>query len=750
MLIKSLRLHNIRSYLSEEIRFPEGSLLLSGDIGSGKSTILMAVEFALFGTVRGAEGASLLRRGKNSGYVELRFGLDGKDVAIRRNLKRSRDSVSQAPGYLAIDGVKADFTALELKARVLDLLEYPKNLLTRSKSLIYRYTVYTPQEDMKRILFEDSAWRLDTLRKVFQIDKYRTVRENAGIVSRGLKERIAELSGRTEGMPQKKSQLGELSSSRRAAQARMENLLPLLKSVGESLNLQRELLGEIEGRVRTANKLRADVAAMDASVREKERSVASMKGQRESSLAEIARIEAMLADESELAGFQKNLSCLNHHVSVLGSETSEKQELASGIEGLRGEINRLTGDVSREQAAVSNSEKLERNVLGSDTCPVCLQGIAEEHKARFRKEISDEKTRAFAAIDEKSGRMKEAGRSLESANEKMEVILSKEREVAELQALFSRYSAEAVEHGIVPAPYDGREYDSSSLVRSLESSCRALRGRSESRSALDARRAGIELIGKRIAEVDAEKAEAAGKSSEVRARLQQFSGADSEMASARENFESLRDRERELLVKKASAEAEIRNIDVSMRALAVEIAEMEKAGKMLDHSRQLRNWLEEFFVKTVDVMERTVMLNVHAEFNSLFRSWFDVLMEDESVSARLDDSFSPVVEINGYESPLENLSGGEKSGCALAYRLALNRVINDVSSFVRTRDLLILDEPTDGFSSQQLEKIRDVLEQLGVRQTVIVSHEQKIESFVKSVIAVSKENHVSRAVPQGF
>jgi len=52
MILKSIVLDNIRSYAYQEIRFPRGSILLSGDIGAGKSTILHAIEFALFGIQR--------------------------------------------------------------------------------------------------------------------------------------------------------------------------------------------------------------------------------------------------------------------------------------------------------------------------------------------------------------------------------------------------------------------------------------------------------------------------------------------------------------------------------------------------------------------------------------------------------------------------------------------------------------------------------------------------------------------------
>lgn len=96
MLIKSVNLHNIRSYLSQEVEFPHGTVLLSGDIGSGKSTILLAIEFALFGISKGLfSGEALLRHGKQQGYVELGFSIDGKEVIVRRNLRRLKDSVKQ-------------------------------------------------------------------------------------------------------------------------------------------------------------------------------------------------------------------------------------------------------------------------------------------------------------------------------------------------------------------------------------------------------------------------------------------------------------------------------------------------------------------------------------------------------------------------------------------------------------------------------------------------------------------------------
>jgi len=147
----------------------------------------------------------------------------------------------------------------------------------------------------------------------------------------------------------------------------------------------------------------------------------------------------------------------------------------------------------------------------------------------------------------------------------------------------------------------------------------------------------------------------------------------------------------------------------------------------------------------MNTMEKHVMLQVYREFNELFKTWFNVLIEDETISVRLDDEFTPVIEQNGYETYVENLSGGEKTAVALSYRLALNKVINDIVSGIKTKDILMLDEPTDGFSSEQLDKVRDVLDQLNMQQVVVVSHETKIESFVDKVIKIGKEEHASKA-----
>ena len=159
----------------------------------------------------------------------------------------------------------------------------------------------------------------------------------------------------------------------------------------------------------------------------------------------------------------------------------------------------------------------------------------------------------------------------------------------------------------------------------------------------------------------------------------------------------------------------------------------------------LEAWLSKQFVPMISSVEKNVMNKLKSEFSALFAEWFSRLVSD-SFNVKLDNEFTPIIEQQDYVIDYAYLSGGERTAIALAYRLALNQVINSLLSNIKTKGLIILDEPTDGFSDQQLDKMRGVLEELNVKQLIIVSHEQKMEDFVDEVIKFKKENGKSLKV----
>ncbi len=150
-------------------------------------------------------------------------------------------------------------------------------------------------------------------------------------------------------------------------------------------------------------------------------------------------------------------------------------------------------------------------------------------------------------------------------------------------------------------------------------------------------------------------------------------------------------------------------------------------------------------------IERTILTSTAEYFDQYFKEWFRALVQEENIEIRIDpENLQPIVYIDGYESPFKDMSGGEKSALSLAYRLALNKVIINKYQDVKTKDLLILDEPTDGFSEGQVKKMQDVFDSLDMKQMIIVSHERMLDSFVTDIYEFEKINHKTKVKKQDY
>ena len=180
-------------------------------------------------------------------------------------------------------------------------------------------------------------------------------------------------------------------------------------------------------------------------------------------------------------------------------------------------------------------------------------------------------------------------------------------------------------------------------------------------------------------------------------------------------------------------------------------AEIHRREDALFRSRRLREreiWLTDYFVPTVKLIEKSVLATINLEFDSMFKRWFSMLVSDTDKEVSVDEDFTPVVSQGGYEQDVRYLSGGERTSVALAYRLALNMLAQRVSVGMKS-NLLILDEPTEGFSKDQLGNVREVLDEVGCPQMIIVSHDKELESFADQIFRIDKTGSESTvSVPQ--
>ena len=194
------------------------------------------------------------------------------------------------------------------------------------------------------------------------------------------------------------------------------------------------------------------------------------------------------------------------------------------------------------------------------------------------------------------------------------------------------------------------------------------------------------------------------KLSEVEAMVEVLKGEAGELEPLQKKIDSIQRELKATRDKAAGLRSDVRKWREDARKHLETVSRKEKfvAKASLLGERQI--WLEDFFVPTLESIERQVMNSINREFGASFQNWFEGLVEDAGKESRVDEDFSPIVAQEGYEQDIEQLSGGERTSVALAYRLALNTTVQ------KTRrpgpNLLILDEPTDGFSKEQLGKVR--------------------------------------------
>jgi len=687
MILRSLRMRNIRSYIDELIDFPEATTLLSGDIGGGKTTVLLAIEFAIFGVMKGIlSGGALLRHGANHGSVELSMEVEGKPVTIKRSLKRGSLGIVQEPGELIVSGKRFEGTPQELKSKMLELLGYPESLLTKSKSLIFRYTVFTPQEEMKRILYESKEDRLDILRKLFDIDKYRRVKENVINYVRELKSSINVMEGRLESLSKQAEEKAEYEDNLKKSDEQLKKDSSELEKKKEAFESAKQSLGKAEQELDSLRKDEKELAATQAELtgisRQFDRSQSELRSADSS-------IQSLLKD---MGGFDITKGdIIAHQIKGRKDDLKKIQEKLSDANSKR----------SENLTKKSSAESIIAKITKLDKCPTCQQKVTPEHISEVtgqNKVIVKNCEINLTRIEEIEGKLKERRKAYE---EELEKYLADEKELSLKKAKADRLK----ELQSRKAELEKESNELKSLAAKKSSSLQTIINRME---ACKDKKASLE-------------------------------SAKKELERRREEKQST---EQDIIKRKAKQES----LKEIIGKIEREISKLKLEKQELERKRQLSSWLSAEFLHLTNNIERSILARIYNEFNTFFQEWFSMLIEDETISVRLDDSFSPEIEQNGYETWLENLSGGEKTSVALAYRLSLNKVINDFMSSIKTRDLIILDEPTEGFSSEQLDRVRDVLHQTKVRQVIIVSHEAKMEGFVDNIIRIKKEGHESRVM----
>lgn len=814
MRINYIKLKNIRSYDEEVINFNTGSTLLYGDIGCGKTTILLAMEFAIFGISRGdLSGNLLLRHGEMQGYVEINFELEKQNITIKRELKRNKDSISQSRCAIIIDDETQILTPTELKEKLFSLFGYQKDLVSKNSSLIYKYTVYTPQEQLKQILYDDPKNRIELLRKIFNIEKYKKIINNIEIYSKSIRDRIKVDTGKIDDIPKIKQEISRLNNNITFTNKAKEDLLVEItkqkdnlssqkKSI-EELNKQIEKLNEIKNKntllnqkIQSLSKQKKEIELDDENNNEKLKNLKSnvkdinIEEKDTNSITEEINIlekeyNEKIIEQNNILNSKKNKihSLQKHSEEILEIQTSlekefkipqelenkqktDTKEYVENKNKIIQDIDKNKETLFRIKTLISESKKIKDNVSELDNCPFCLQKVNNEHKDRI---VNDE-------LEKQNNLSKKANNKedeLDKLNKDLELIQQSIKSIEDLNMKISKYeqtnklksiqlskldklieSQEILKKELEELESKIKEFQSTDTIKNKlqikkEELAKAIQSNKlilEQKNINEQINMVLKIITfntQKIMEIEKEISNLNPILIENNKNLNENMHLYTNLEESKVNLDSLLNEIKQSEIKISNFDRDIINLGNNKKMFETNLDEKNRIKEKILKMKEINNWLNKSFINIMTLMETKKLQNIQIIFNELFQRWFKTLLEDEQITVRVDENFNPIIEQNGYDTTIQNLSGGEKTSLALSYRLALTKVINSVINSIKTNELIILDEPTDGFSSQQLDKMRDVLDEINIKQTIIVSHESKIESFVDNQIYISKKEHIS-------
>ena len=89
-MITSVKLDNFLSHRHTELTFDNGVTVFIGGNGAGKSSIIDAMTFALFGETTRGKNEEIIRDGGNQAATQIYFEVNGKKYqAVKKILKNN-------------------------------------------------------------------------------------------------------------------------------------------------------------------------------------------------------------------------------------------------------------------------------------------------------------------------------------------------------------------------------------------------------------------------------------------------------------------------------------------------------------------------------------------------------------------------------------------------------------------------------------------------------------------------------------
>ena len=399
MRFDRLRLRNFKPHTDTDLRLEDGVTVIHGLNGSGKSSLLEACFFALYGS-SALDGTldDAVTTGADETDVELWFTHAGEEYHITRELRRYGDSVSTATCTLeGPDGVIEGAT---------DVRQFVGQELLRMDHEAFRNCAYIRQGEVNRLINASATERQKMIDDLLQLGKLEEYRDRAGDARLGVEDVLADRRGGLNKLEDQiaakeekdlHAQLNELESQLADVDEEIERFEENKENAEESRDAAQEILDEAEARESELEDLESDIDDLEAAIRETE-------SEREALMEQITEAREAISESEE-------------RLSTLADEAGLENATAEAVEAARETLDE--GEADLRESLQERRDKVAALENQSEN-------LAE--KAERLRERADEAEERADELEEEAA---DAEADLEARREKVAELEAEREELVE-------------------------------------------------------------------------------------------------------------------------------------------------------------------------------------------------------------------------------------------------------------------------------------------------------------------------------
>jgi exonuclease SbcC len=772
----SLEIQGLTSYKQPvTLDFTELDLFaITGPTGSGKSSLVDAITYALFGQApRVGRGIKdLISQGSDRVRVSLEFSAEGRRYRVHRSSARKGQSPIQLERF---DDSEDEWKPIADKAS--DVTAEIERLLRLDYEAFIR-SVLLPQGEFQEFLAGDRDQRRKVLDRLLRLGVYAAMQQRANAMVAQERAEADRIRSRLE------KELGDATPETLVA---AETEQQGLECEATELTTKREAL---EAAVRSAEQL-ATGSARSLEAREgsakAEKSLAEARELLATGEKAIADLDTRLKDLREQSA--KNEYDGDLHIKLTGAlaDAGERDGVDRRIAALAVDAGKAREDLERIQAAAADAAKrmsvaataasnasdayeavrkanaavlLRSNLRAGDPCPVCGQAVGDlpagKHgdldRARIEMENarSEEKKaeKAVSEVERQAAVLAERGGKLES--QLAELKEDREQRVARLKEAIGDAEAPVEElKARVSVLETARQ-----IADELRRQDREIAGERQAQAeGLAAARAGVATLAN----------EAANHKRELEAAEKMCTTARKEIAelAVNHNWEPVTEalaagRDVGNLVRQDLRLVQAREVAVNQEigacrtridqirqniALAEELREKEK-----NHSESARVARDLVAILRADGLPAFVRDSAMQTLAAGGSGWLRKLSVGR-YDLKVDGQDFGVADLwnAAEERPVQTLSGGETFLASLSLALALAEQLPGMSSDgdEGTLESLFIDEGFSNLDEETLKVVADALEVLGAdrrRLIGVITHVQALAERLPARVVVHKDS----------